>query len=70
MLIDHRDDGVPQVALGVSRFVESGDIESLYRAMGVHADDSVAAVGRLIVDAVRGRDARGSAAAAAAHRSG
>ncbi len=63
--------GVPQVALGVSRFGESGDIESLYRAMGVHADDIVTAVGRLIVDGVRGRDALGAATgAAAAHRSG
>jgi pyruvate dehydrogenase E1 component len=49
--------GVPQVALGVTKFGESGDIESLYRAMGIHADDIVAAVGRLIVDGVRGRGA-------------
>jgi pyruvate dehydrogenase complex dehydrogenase (E1) component len=45
------------VALGVTKFGESGDIESLYRAMGIHADDIVAAVGRLIVDGVRGRGA-------------
>ncbi len=49
--------GAPQVALGVTEFGESGDIESLYRAMKIHADDMVAAVARLIVDGVRGRDA-------------
>ena len=48
--------GAPQVARGVTEFGESGDIESLYRAMKIHADDMVGAVGRLIVDGVRGRD--------------
>ncbi|MEE8396723.1 MAG: transketolase [bacterium] len=47
--------GVPQVALGVSRFGESGDIESLYRAMHIHADDVVDAVVSLIVERERGR---------------
>ena len=51
--------GVPQVALGVTRFGESGDIESLYRAMGIHADDIVAAVGRLFMDGIQGRDGGG-----------
>lgn len=46
---------VPQVALGVSEFGESGDIESLYRSMGIHADDIVAATARHIVDGIRGR---------------
>ncbi|HKI97962.1 MAG TPA: 1-deoxy-D-xylulose-5-phosphate synthase N-terminal domain-containing protein [bacterium] len=58
--------GVPQIALGVTTFGQSGDIESLYRAMGIHADDIVAAVGRLIVDGVRGRDASNAAARDAA----
>ncbi|NIR97209.1 MAG: hypothetical protein GWO03_03815, partial [Gammaproteobacteria bacterium] len=40
---------------------ESGDIEALYRAMGIHADNIVAAVARLVVDGVRGRDIAGAA---------
>jgi len=45
--------GVRQIALGVTQFGESGDIESLYRTMGIHADDMVAAVARLIVESAR-----------------
>jgi pyruvate dehydrogenase E1 component len=62
--------GVPQVPLGVTQFGESGDIASLYRANGMHADDIVAAVGRLILDGVRGRDATGPRAAGPAGRQG
>lgn len=42
--------GVAQVGLGVTRFGESGDIESLYRAMGIHADDIMDGIARLIVE--------------------
>ena len=41
--------GVPQMALGVSQFGESGDIASLYRRMDIHADNIVDAVGWHIV---------------------
>jgi pyruvate dehydrogenase E1 component len=47
--------GVPQIALGVTEFGQSGDIESLYHAMHIHADDITAAVGRLIVDQSGGK---------------
>ena len=47
--------GAPQVALGVSRFGESGDIESLYRTMRIHADDIVAGVGSLILEREKAR---------------
>jgi pyruvate dehydrogenase E1 component len=50
--------GARQVALGVTRFGESGDIESLYRTMGIHADDIVDGVGSLILE--RERNSRGS----------
>jgi len=46
--------GAPQIALGVTEFGQSGDIGSLYHAMHIHADDIVAAVGRLIVDQAGG----------------
>jgi pyruvate dehydrogenase E1 component len=62
--------GVPQVALGVTMFGESGDIESLYRAMGIHADNIVAGVARLIVDGVRGRGPGAAAGSAPTARSG
>ncbi len=42
--------GAPQVALGVMEFGESGDIESLYRAMRIHAEDIVDGVGSLILN--------------------
>ena len=51
--------GVQQAALGVTTFGESGDINSLYRAMGIHADDIVSAVGRLTVDRITGRRSGG-----------
>jgi pyruvate dehydrogenase E1 component len=47
--------GVKQIALGVTEFGQSGDIASLYRAMHIHADDIVDAVGRLVVDRAAGR---------------
>ena len=46
---------------GVAAFGESGDINSLYRAMGIHADDIVSAVGRLTVDPITGRRNLGAA---------
>jgi pyruvate dehydrogenase E1 component len=46
--------GAQQIALGVAEFGQSGDIQSLYRAMHIHADDLVAAVGRLIIDQAGG----------------
>lgn len=41
--------GAPQVALGVTEFGESGDIESLCRAMRIHAEDIADGVGFLIL---------------------
>lgn len=42
--------GVRQIGLGVTEFGQSGDIASLYKAMHIHADDIVNAVGRLLVE--------------------
>ncbi|MCZ6729552.1 MAG: hypothetical protein O7C61_07560, partial [SAR324 cluster bacterium] len=47
--------GAPQVALGVTEFGESGDIESLYRSMRIHAEDIVDGVGSLILQREKGR---------------
>ena len=49
--------GVPQIGLGVTEFGQSGDIASLYKAMHIHADDIVNAVGRLLVEQSGGRRA-------------
>ena len=47
--------GAPQVALGVTQFGESGDIESLYRTMRIHAEDIVDGVGSLILSREKDR---------------
>jgi pyruvate dehydrogenase E1 component len=41
--------GVRQIALGTTKFGESGDIASLYRKMHIHADDIIDSVARLIL---------------------
>jgi len=46
--------GVRQIGLGVTEFGQSGDIASLYKAMHIHADDIVDAVGRLLVEQAGG----------------
>ncbi len=47
--------GTPQLPLGVSTFGESGDINALYRAMHIHADDVVEGVACLILEREKGR---------------
>ncbi len=51
--------GAPQVPLGVTEFGESGDIESLYRAMHIHADDIVEGVACLILEREKSRGQAG-----------
>ncbi|MCH8843404.1 MAG: transketolase [SAR324 cluster bacterium] len=44
--------GVPHISLGCTMYGESGDIESLYRKMQIHADDIIDAVAQLILGGV------------------
>jgi pyruvate dehydrogenase E1 component len=44
----------PQIPLGVAKFGESGDIDSLYRKMHIHADDIVEGVACLILQREKG----------------